>query len=87
LNSFSGLIIFILCSLRIVLHDISPPLQDLHLNKFADILVFIGTETLILDPDKALSALEVPKLVKQGKVALFLEGLNHRVQITLANGA
>ena len=40
---------------------------------------------MILDPDKALCALEIPKLVKQGKVALFLEGLNHRVQITLAD--
>ena len=84
MTGFLGLRIFIDRSQRITLHDMSPSLLDLHLNEFADVVIFVGTKALILYFGKSFRALVVPESVEEGRVALFLVYLNHRVQITLA---
>ena len=68
MTGFLGLRIFIDRSQRITLHDMSPSLLDLHLNEFADVVIFVGTKALILYFGKSFRALVVPESVEEGRV-------------------
>jgi len=71
MTGFLGLRIFIDRSQRITLHDMSPSLLDLHLNEFADVVVFVGTKALILDLANLSARLWYQNLSKRAELRFF----------------